>query len=842
MSSHPDEVARMLRFAGAVNAAMPSLATQLPALLRPRCTEISELARELHDRAGHRISIGVVGEFATGKSLLLSVLIGDPGLLSVSNVPTTGNVTAIRLNPVPAGGVPGPVARSVSYLSAPAVAEMVGYLLDRIVRLVVDNELPYPVGQLRDHEPLREGWSRFDHFGRTVWPDRALNARIRSGVAELARIRDALVVGRDLLPERMPGAALPLDSSTTKAAVEIGRRRQLPKDFPELEPGFPARPDSALDAELLLRTQPLIHRVTLDVDVPADQWDLHDLPAQTGVELLDFPGLNSAGGGRDRFLALRELRWITGLLVAVAADHPETDEVLEFATFLERARASREQLTRSILVTATKFDAMPVAEGDLQGWSDDFASVHRITDLLTGDQPALTTYTSAVAALAQRGLPHPAAVPDVDRAALAAGRSHWGRVADALDRSPVADPATVSALRDYAHDGGLDRLRRSLATHVVQHGLVVHRTEMRAVEDRIREQLSALQRSISPLPGGGETTARTAVARLTAELSAAVQTVRTELGALRHIGLLRLPGGGHVATAHVATALCDSVAADVHAWDEWPRLIRSAGPDFCIPQARRATTGGRQPSPFPDAGNGGLDDDDLFGPGRFDADASDDRVPDTTTVLLEPFERSLHHACAEVDRLLTGSVQHWVAQAVRAAGPLADLMADEEVTTLLVAETPGGQQQGRTRLAYLKHLTTFGFVTSRLTKVLAELPEPEPTSMFPLKVDRALPWHAEAGGTEDFLRHQSVVFRMRRDIVRTITEYAQRRTAAALLDLTDRLAENLARIEGAIPSRTRRGRDTLTGAGDGPASAAEAALRELLELDKPETETGEDPS
>src|SRR5262249_15961615 len=47
------------------------------------------------------VKIGVVGEFNAGKSLLLGSLIGYADALPVSEVPTTGNVTALWVKPRP---------------------------------------------------------------------------------------------------------------------------------------------------------------------------------------------------------------------------------------------------------------------------------------------------------------------------------------------------------------------------------------------------------------------------------------------------------------------------------------------------------------------------------------------------------------------------------------------------------------------------------------------------------------------------------------------------------------------------------------------------------------------
>src|SRR5262249_19649082 len=63
--------------------------------------DIRTAAQETIRRAGSPVKIGVVGEFNAGKSLLLGALIGYADALPVSEVPTTGNVTALWFRPRP---------------------------------------------------------------------------------------------------------------------------------------------------------------------------------------------------------------------------------------------------------------------------------------------------------------------------------------------------------------------------------------------------------------------------------------------------------------------------------------------------------------------------------------------------------------------------------------------------------------------------------------------------------------------------------------------------------------------------------------------------------------------
>jgi hypothetical protein len=73
-----------------------SEAADIPTGLLTQRDELKAFADEIIREIDAPLRIGFVGEFSAGKSLLLGVLVGQPGLLPVSSEPTTGNVTELR--------------------------------------------------------------------------------------------------------------------------------------------------------------------------------------------------------------------------------------------------------------------------------------------------------------------------------------------------------------------------------------------------------------------------------------------------------------------------------------------------------------------------------------------------------------------------------------------------------------------------------------------------------------------------------------------------------------------------------------------------------------------------
>ena len=63
---------------------------------RPLLEAVHDAAKTVEQNALAPVKIGVVGEFSAGKTLLLGSLIGYADALPVSELPTTGNVTALN--------------------------------------------------------------------------------------------------------------------------------------------------------------------------------------------------------------------------------------------------------------------------------------------------------------------------------------------------------------------------------------------------------------------------------------------------------------------------------------------------------------------------------------------------------------------------------------------------------------------------------------------------------------------------------------------------------------------------------------------------------------------------
>src|SRR5262245_25246435 len=96
-----EQIRKLKAYAQAVLTAVQAEPTAAEPNVERLFQSIQSAAEETIRRAGSPVKIGVVGEFNAGKSLLLGSLIGYADALPVSEVPTTGNVTALWVKPRP---------------------------------------------------------------------------------------------------------------------------------------------------------------------------------------------------------------------------------------------------------------------------------------------------------------------------------------------------------------------------------------------------------------------------------------------------------------------------------------------------------------------------------------------------------------------------------------------------------------------------------------------------------------------------------------------------------------------------------------------------------------------
>ncbi|MDB9376935.1 dynamin family protein, partial [Nodularia sphaerocarpa] len=106
----------------------------IPTSLDDCLARLREAAEKTVELATSPVRIGVMGEFSSGKTLLLGSLIGYADALPISENPTTGNVTAIHI--VPQSGFVTTQTNNyrVEYLSHEGVNECLQFMLEEASR------------------------------------------------------------------------------------------------------------------------------------------------------------------------------------------------------------------------------------------------------------------------------------------------------------------------------------------------------------------------------------------------------------------------------------------------------------------------------------------------------------------------------------------------------------------------------------------------------------------------------------------------------------------------------------------------------------------------------------
>jgi hypothetical protein len=518
-----EKIRKLKAYAQAVLAAVQGEPPATDPAVERLFQEIRTAAEETIRRAGSPVKIGVVGEFNAGKSLLLGSLIGYADALPISEVPTTGNVTALWFRPRPELQATEIGPFRVEFLNRETALECLRELLkvaeERARDAGVNANDRKTLSALRERASSGP-WAEVEGWCRTVWshggdhPNPALRHLLRELTWFVRCCRS--VAGAALLDTKeTKDRIFPVDAETAREGLALPRSSTSItllkfEDLPQA-PGPVSQP---LNAEWLRKAFPLIRRVDVEVRVSQQVWDLSGMQGAGEWVLLDFPGLGAAESGvRDGFLCKRELREVQTILVLLDGRRPGGEGGQVIFNMMNADRPAGQDLRDSILVVMNRFDQLPIQADNgeailerLISWSD---SALQAPDSLPGADPepvqeaealsqlpVLATMLvgarnltrrddrivimSALWALGDLHDRSPGDIP-VGSPEFVAGltsllkdppplRRKWERLAQLLRE---AEPRSALArwLEDFTRDGGVGRLQRLIVDHVAQHGL-----------------------------------------------------------------------------------------------------------------------------------------------------------------------------------------------------------------------------------------------------------------------------------------------------------------------------------------------------------------------------------
>ncbi|MDZ8025491.1 MAG: proteasome protein [Nostoc sp. SerVER01] len=482
----------------------------VPASLDDCLRRLREAAEKTVDLATSPVKIGVMGEFSSGKTLLLGSLIGYADALPVSENPTTGNVTALHIIPQDNFATTQLSNFTVEYLSHEGVHECLRFMLGEANKRTTAAGLPpIPVSKLNSGKDII-GWCE------EAW-NSSNNLELRYLLRELVLFLRAY----QAYGEVMCGGRYQIDATTAHEGLQLVEQPMAIQtlkfeDLPPAHIRLPSQPQR-LPTKLLQNSFPLIRRVDIDVKISREIWDV------TGASkfiLIDFPGLGAANSGaRDTFLSLRELAEVQTILVLLNGKSPGSDRANKIFTMMQQQRPGQD-LKDLILVGVGRFDQLPLesegGERELDQLTEDrdlhekivFQKLKVLQTTIDGAQ-AFTTQKDRIvllspllglADLAKRSTKVKAGSPEflanldypdyLDRSKRL--QDKWGRLSQRLLDSDTRS-YLGRQLGYFAQDGSLGKLRELIQNHVATHGLKQLYEDTKRAADVVSQQQDHLK-------------------------------------------------------------------------------------------------------------------------------------------------------------------------------------------------------------------------------------------------------------------------------------------------------------------------------------------------------------
>lgn len=486
----------------------------VPTSLDDCLMRLREAAQKTVELATSPVKIGVMGEFSSGKSLLLGSLIGYADALPVSENPTTGNVTAIHIQPQD-GFVTTKIDNyTVEYLSHEGVNECLHFMLGEANRRATAAGLPpLQVSKIKTGKDI------------SIWCEEAWKSSSNLELRYLLRELVLFLRAYQAYGEALCGSHYHIDAATAHEGLQL---TEMPmaiqtlkfEDLPPAHIRLPSAPQR-LQTQLLQNSFLLIRRVDIEVKISQEIWDVNG--AEEFV-LLDFPGLGAANSGaRDTFLSLRELAQVQTILVLLNGKSPGSDRANKIFTMMQQQRPGQD-LKDLILVGVGRFDQLPLdSEGgerildfliedhpNSQPLQTDivFQKLKVLQTIIDGaeaftsqkDRIVLLSPLLGLAELTKRSTTVKAGseefianldYPDyLERSKRI--QQKWGKLSERLLTNETRN-TLGRQLGYFAQDGGISKLRELIQNHVATHGLKQLYEDTRRAADVVRQQQEQLK-------------------------------------------------------------------------------------------------------------------------------------------------------------------------------------------------------------------------------------------------------------------------------------------------------------------------------------------------------------
>mgnify|MGYP002777026604 CR=1 FL=1 len=544
--------------------------------------------------ASSPVKIAVMGEFSSGKTLLIGSLIGYADALPVSEIPTTGNVTAIHLLQQDGLKTTEFGDFRVEYLSQPEVQKCLEFMLDQLQKRAQESELPafpQPTLTTLDENTLHS----YEQWFESAW-NQTQNLKLRSLLRELViLVRAYISYGADLC-----GKSLKIDHTTAREGLKLTNTPSVNREFKFEEiPSFAKLPvnENQPTPKLLQNSFSLIRRVNINVKVSKQIWNLRTTQDTAKFVLLDFPGLGAAESGvRDTFVSLQELEEVQTILILLNGSRPGSDSAHEIVSMIEQKRP-RQNLKDFILVGVGRFNQLPIeSEQKLDKLinSDtnnslieetvyqEFSGLKKIIDqaeALTSQKEriVLLDQQMSLADLAKRSNAVTVGSPDFldklenqNNSSLQQSkqmREKWQSLSERLLKTDSRSHLG-KLLGYFADDGGIGKLRELIFGHVANHSLKQLYDDTEKTAKKLREQQNKL---IAILKDNG----------INIEENPALKELRSNVGKMKSIynqfkdNLGREPLKDAKGVA-ISDVIKDEATYQILDWRQWNSLFERA--------------------------------------------------------------------------------------------------------------------------------------------------------------------------------------------------------------------------------------------------------------------------
>ncbi|MBD2440048.1 proteasome protein [Nostoc sp. FACHB-110] len=492
----------------------------VPTSLDECLARLRETAEKTIELATSPVKIGVMGEFSSGKTLLLGSLIGYADALPVNENPTTGNVTAIHLVAQDEFATTQVGNFTVEYLSHEGVKECLRFMLaEASRRSAAAGLVPVQLAQLNSGKEI------------LAWCEQAWNQSNNLELRYLLRELVLFVRAYASYGEAMCGGRYQIDHATAQEGLQLPEQPMAIQtfrftDLPPAHIRLPSPPHK-LASKLLQNSFPLIRRVDIEVKISREIWDVTDA---SEFILLDFPGLGAANSGaRDTFLSLRELAEVQTILILLNGKSPGSDRAHKIFTMMQQQRPGQD-LKDLILVGVGRFDQLPLESEGGERELDQFIAENiantplsedavlkklRVLQTTIDGASAFTTQKDRIvllspllglAELAKRSSSVKAGSPeflsnlDYPNYLETSKRlqQKWTRLSERLLDSD-ARSQLGRQLGYFAQDGGIAKLRELIQNHVAMHGLKQLYEDTRRAAESLRQQQENLKNIIAEI-------------------------------------------------------------------------------------------------------------------------------------------------------------------------------------------------------------------------------------------------------------------------------------------------------------------------------------------------------